>query len=108
MFRRLAIAGALMCGVGIAHAEDATTPSSKTFHEPSRVLVAGEPIDVEIGHAAPHIADWNGDGKNDLLVGQFGEGKLRIYLNEGTANEPKYTTYSYFKADGEDAKVPTG
>ena len=108
MLRTLATAGALLCCFGIAHAEDATTPRPTQLAEPVQVLVDGKPINVDVGHAAPHLVDWNGDGKNDLLVGQFGEGKLRIYLNEGTAAEPKYTTYAYFKADGEDAKVPTG
>ncbi|MCI0747754.1 MAG: hypothetical protein L0Y58_20295, partial [Verrucomicrobia subdivision 3 bacterium] len=44
---------------------------------PFRVEAGGKPIDVEIGHAAPWVADFNGDGKFDLLVGQFGNGKLR-------------------------------
>jgi len=68
----------------------------------------GQPIDVDVGHAAPHVTDWNGDGKPDLLVGQFGEGKLRIFLNEGTRSEPRFTTYAWFRADGEDATVPSG
>jgi hypothetical protein len=38
-----------------------------------------------------HAADWNGDGLKDLLVGQDGPGgqQFVVYLNEGTASEPK-------------------
>ena len=98
----------LLCCVGVALAEDTTTPNASTLGEPSKLEADGTPINVDVGHAAPHVTDWNNDGKPDLLVGQFGEGKLRIFLNEGTAKDPKFTTYAYFKADGEDATVPSG
>src|SRR5439155_26484068 len=48
---------------------------------PVKILAGGKPIDVEIGHAAPCVADFKGDGTLCLLVGQFGEGKLRGYPN---------------------------
>src|SRR5215470_3425947 len=48
-----------------------------------RLEADGKPIDTNIGHAAPHLADIDGDGKLDLLVGQFGDGILWIYRNIG-------------------------
>ena len=75
---------------------------------PRRLEAKGAPIDVDIGHAAPLVVDWNGDGKKDLLVGQFGEGKLRIYLNAGTDAAPKYEEPTWFEAGGQVAKIPSG
>ena len=56
---------------------------------PVRIEAAGKPIDTDVGHAAPFVCDFDGDGVQDLLVGQFGEGILRIYRNEGTNAKPK-------------------
>lgn len=72
---------------------------------PFRVEADGKPIEVDIGHAAPYLYDWDGDGVRDLLVGQFGEGKLRIYKNRGTDSAPKFTTFEWFHAGGEVAHV---
>jgi len=76
--------------------------------EPVRLEAAGKPIDTEIGHAAPFVCDFDGDGLKDLLVGQFGEGLLRIYRNEGTNSEPKLADGVKFKEGKEDGRVPSG
>ncbi len=73
-----------------------------------RVLVAGKHIDVDTGHAAPALHDFDGDGVRDLLVGQFGEGKLRMYKNFGTDKAPRYFGFEYFRAGGQDATIPSG
>jgi hypothetical protein len=67
---------------------------------PVRVTTAdGKPIDVErSGHAAPFVGDFYGDGKLDLLVGQFSGGRMRIYRNTGTAKQPKFAAFEWFKA----------
>jgi hypothetical protein len=75
---------------------------------PVRIEAAGKPIDTEIGHAAPFVGDFDGDGINDLLVGQFGEGILWIYRNEGTNEQPKLKAGEKFKEGREDGRVPTG
>jgi hypothetical protein len=76
---------------------------------PFRVEVGGKPLDVDRpGHAAPFVADFDGDGIPDLLVGQFNEGKLRIFRNQGKSGEHKFTTSVFFKAGGADARVPAG
>jgi hypothetical protein len=73
-----------------------------------KIEADGQPIDVEIGHAAPCYADFDGDGVKDLLVGQFGGGKLRIYKNSGSNSQPKFTDFKYFQAGGAEATVPYG
>ena len=81
---------------------------SAELAEPVRLEAAGKPIDTEIGHAAPFVYDFDGDGLKDLLVGQFGEGLLRIYRNEGTNSEPKLAAGVKFKDGKEDGRVPSG
>jgi hypothetical protein len=78
------------------------------FEKPIRLKAAGEFINVDRGHSTPFIHDFNNDGKLDLLVGQFGEGKLRIYLNTGTNKHPVYETQRWFKTEGEFGTVPSG
>ena len=75
---------------------------------PVRLEAAGAVIDTEVGHAAPFVCDFDGDGTRDLLVGQFGDGLLTIYRNEGTNAEPKLAAGAKFKEGGEDGRVPSG
>jgi hypothetical protein len=39
------------------------------------------------------VADWNQDGKKDILVGVFSRGNIWLYLNEGTDAEPISVDY---------------
>ncbi len=93
-----------------ANKTEKKTESKTTYHfaPPVRLEAAGKPIDTEIGHAAPLVVDFDGDGKNDLLVGQFGEGILWIYKNIGTNSQPKYAAGVKFKEGNPDGRVPTG
>jgi hypothetical protein len=75
---------------------------------PVRLEAAGKPIDTEIGHAAPFVCDFDGDGIQDLLVGQFGGGILWIYRNEGTNAQPRLAAGVKFKDGNKDGCVPSG
>src|SRR4029079_12626637 len=75
---------------------------------PVRLEAAGKPIDTAVGHPAPFVGDMDGDGINDLLVGQFGDGILWIYKNQGTNKAPKLGAGIKFKEGKEDGRVPTG
>jgi hypothetical protein len=75
---------------------------------PVRLEAAGEAIDTETGHAAPFVCDFDGDGVQDLLVGQFGSGLLTIYRNEGTNAEPRLAAGVKFKDGKQDGTVPSG
>jgi hypothetical protein len=61
-----------------------------------------------MGHAAPFVADLKGDGRLTLLVGQFGEGRLRLYPNVGTRNNPRFEKFEWFTVDGKVVSVPFG
>src|SRR5437764_1948260 len=75
---------------------------------PVRVEAAGRPIDTEVGHAGPFFGDFDGDAVPDLLVGQFGEGLLRIYRNEAKSGPPRLAAGVKVKDGKEDGRVPTG
>lgn len=81
---------------------------SYRFAPPARVKAADKPIDTDVGHAAPLVVDFDGDGKKDLLVGQFGDGILWCYKNVGTNAQPQYAAGVKFKAAQKEGRVPTG
>ncbi len=75
---------------------------------PFRVEANGKAIDMDQGNAAPFMVDFDGDGVKDLMVGQRGECKLRIYRNVGSDKVPKFAVSAFFKAGGVDASLPGG
>ena len=56
----------------------------------------------------PAVVDWNGDGKKDLIVGQFVGGKVRVYLNQGTDAQPAFKDFAYLQAGGKEISLPCG
>ncbi len=96
--------------VGLAFAAlSPTVRCGDDLLSPVKIEADGKPIDLgdAVGHAAPFVADFDGDGKFDLLVGEF-RGKLRVYRNEGDHQHPVFKSFSYLKAGSADASVPTG
>ena len=94
--------------LGVATAPDGAGGPSPELAAPVRIEAAGKPIDTAVGHAAPFVGDFDGDKVADLLVGQFGDGILWIYRNQGTAARPKLAAGVKFKDGHEDGRVPTG
>src|SRR5438034_4865653 len=85
------------------------TADNGELEAPVPIMAEGQPIDVQReGHAAPFVGDFDGDGVLDLLVGQYHEGRLRIYRNIGTNSNPKFDTYTWFKAGGHFGTVTVG
>lgn len=78
------------------------------FADPVRIKAAGKHIDTTHGHANPLMADFDGNGTNDLLVGQFQEGTLRVYPNKLKTGTPDLQEFSWFMAGGSEGKVPFG
>lgn len=94
--------------IALACALTASFAAAQTFEVPFRVKAQDGWVDTDVGHAAPYLYDIDGDGKRDLLVGQFGEGKLRIYRNRGTNLQPDFAPHAWFEAGGRVATTPAG
>jgi FG-GAP-like repeat len=77
------------------------------FAKPVRLQADGADIDTGQfwGHSGPAMADIDGDGLRDLVVGDF-SGKFHFYRNAGSQQEPKFTAAGNLQSDGEDAQVP--
>ena len=90
-------AAVMVLGAGTASAELA-------LEAPQIVQNAGGDLWI-FGYSVPSCADWDADGKRDLIVGEGGssypDGRVRIYRNVGSAETPAFAGYVYAMA-GED------
>ena len=92
--KSLLVLAALTCSVQAAD-----------FHPAVRLSGGGEAIQLESpGYAAPCWADINGDGKKDLLVGQFRGGKITVY--DGKDGIEKLGKAEWFMSGTEVAEIP--
>lgn len=90
----------------LAVAAFAQTP---VFDAPVAIEANGTPINVGTGgNASPFLTDWNGDGKQDLLLGQYLSGKVRFYANIGEDTAPEFGDFEYLQADGTDIILSSG
>ncbi|MDA8564121.1 hypothetical protein N9L06_06675 [Mariniblastus sp.] len=119
---------ALLCAVGCSQSNDITSsPSDQSsgtaihwpplpdvpdapyeFNSGMMLQAGGEPIAVESpGYACPTIADVDGDGVDDLVVGQFNGGKMHFYRNLSAADGlPKYASQQWISTGSTPAEVP--
>ncbi len=101
----LAVTLALTAIVGCKKSEPA---AESAFHKGVRIEAGGKPIDIEVGHLVPRTCDWNNDGKKDLIVGQFANGAIRLYLNQGTDAAPVFGKFSLLQAGGKPIRLDAG
>jgi hypothetical protein len=62
------------------------SPTEFAFGKPEPLSAAGEPILVPDGRSGPAAADWDGDGRLDLIVGAE-DGSVHWFRNVGTPEE---------------------
>jgi hypothetical protein len=62
--------------------------AKSAYGKAALLKAAGQPIKVNHGDAGPSVADWDADGKADLLVGN-GAGGVTWYRNTGDAKSPQ-------------------
>ena len=94
------------------HARDFVLAETRTAPElaaPTRLTADGKPIDIGrlsgLAHAGPCVADIDGDGDRDLLVGDF-PGYFWHFDNAASDRKPEYTLIGKLQAGGVDAKTP--
>jgi hypothetical protein len=97
-----------VAALALAPPAKGSTEISPELVPAGRIVADGKPIDTKIGHAAPCVADFDGDGNADLLVGQFGDGIMTLYRNIGSTSTPKLGAGTKFKTMKGDGRVPTG
>ncbi len=74
---------------------------------PGQYLYAGAAY-LDVGdYAIPCMADWNGDGHKDLLVGYQTAGKIALFLNCGSDASPALTNAGNLQAGGVDICLPS-
>jgi len=99
----------LFTSVLLALAAAAWAGQANELLPPVQIQAGGKPLDVErSGHSAPFVGDFFEDGTLALLVGQYHDGRLRIYRNTGTRAKPIFDSYTWFEAGGKIASVPEG
>lgn len=51
-------------------------------------------------YAAPTAADWNNDGRKDLVIGQEINGHISLFLNQGSDLNPLFDGGSLIESSG--------
>jgi hypothetical protein len=74
------------------------------FDPPVRLRAGDDYVRVEApGFAYPCWHDVDGDNKKDLVVGQFAQGKIKVFPGQGGT---KLAAGEWLQAEGDVAQVP--
>jgi hypothetical protein len=92
----------LLAAIGLAVC--AAACAAADFAPPVRLKSGDAAVRVESpGYACPAWADVDGDGKKDLIVGQFAQGKMRVFKSLGGT---KFAPGEWLQVEGKVAEVP--
>lgn len=75
---------------------------------PEQIIRAGEPaMEINTGdYSVPSLADWDSDGLPDLITcggpDSSNLGRVRVYINQGPRQVPRFDTFFNAQADGQD------
>jgi len=78
------------------------------FLAPFALEAAGAPLDAPGGNSAPCVVDLDGDGRFDVLVGEYDDGAVRYYRNIGDPGRPRFEAGVRLKHVEGEIKVPYG
>lgn len=86
-------------------------PGAPILSQPQRI--DGKQQEIRVGKHGlcyPALYDWNGDGKLDLLLGEFSTGdkenNVKVFLNEGSKKKMKFSG-KYFYANDDEGNLIT-
>ena len=100
---------AVVLGLAGSSSSQDPGPGQPVFRTPVRLQADGKPIDIgrlsKFAHAGPAVADVDGDGDRDLVVGDF-PGNFWLFENKGTDKQPVYAAKGQLQAGGAPAKTP--
>jgi hypothetical protein len=92
-------------------------PGAPRLGKPQLIMGETGPVKSEgMGWAAPAVWDWDGDGKLDLLIGEFASGYerghntghyMRVYKSIGTNEHPEFSDSFTYAGYGEEYTVGT-
>ena len=103
---------AIICCLFLACIISAGPAAAQAAFGPEELIQAGGVVIDVPGFSVPSFVHWNGDALPDLVVGEGGlgldDGKVRVYLNTGTAGDPSFTGFFYVQSNGTDLASPSG
>jgi hypothetical protein len=73
---------------------------------PAQLLYVGVQLLWPGSYSIPCVADWNGDGRKDLIIGYRYDDKIALYLNVGSDASPVFTNFVNLQTNGGDIYVP--
>ena len=102
------VAGSVVFGLaGLALAAAFQGKPATKFEKPEKLKAGDDFIDTgaDIGFAGPSVFDLDGDGRQDLLVGNF-RGRVQVYRNVGTDAERRFEAKGKLEAEGKLVEIP--